>query len=157
MSNTRSDTALICHQELHRYRCWTEEPGYAASNQSMEHQWMENTLYLFTPTPMSSFAQHYVLSPYCIVLVVVPLQSNLHDHLLLVKPLLIIYTFCYFKFILLYIDCVINSNSGMLDMCVINNVSFRFSFLLNYTNRACMYGMVMHFSPDESTSYFAQP
>ena len=33
------------------------------------------------PTPMSSFAHNYVLSPYCIAFAVGLLQSNLHDHL----------------------------------------------------------------------------
>ena len=54
-------------------------------------------------------------------------------------------------------DCVINSNAGMLDMSGINSVSFKFSFLLNCNNKTCMYGMVMHISIDGTTSYFAQP
>ena len=54
------------------------------------------------------------------------------------QAFLIIYTFCYFKFLVLYMDCVINSNSGM------------------YVFRTYMYGMVMYLSIDGSTSYFAQ-
>ena len=53
--------------------------------------------------------------------------------------------------------CVINSSSGMLDMWGNDSVSFRFLFLLYYNNIKCMYGMVIHLSIDESTSYFAQP
>ena len=61
-----SDTALTVPaliRELHWHRCWTDEPGYATGNQSMEHRWHENTLYLFTPTPMPSliFYLHIVL------------------------------------------------------------------------------------------------
>ena len=129
----------------------------------MEHQCKENTLHLFTPTSMLSFAQHYFLSPYCIVFVVGLLQSNyLHHHLVREvssSPFLTIYTFCYFKYIVLYMDCETNSNSGILDKQGIGSVSFRFSFLLSYNNRTCtcMYDMVMHLSIDGSTSYFAQP
>ena len=72
------------------------------------------------------------------------------------QAVLIIYTFCYFKF-LLYMDCVINSIPGMLDMWGIDSVSFGFSFLLSHNNITCMYGMVMYLSIDELTSYFAQP
>ena len=53
-------------------------------NQSKVHQWKENTLYLFTPTPICHLyvlCLYYVLSPNCIVFVVGLLQSNLHDHL----------------------------------------------------------------------------
>ena len=57
------------------------------------------------------------------------------------QAVLIMYTFCYFKFLVLYMDCVINSNL----------------FLLNYNNKTCMYGMAMHLSIDGSTAYFAQP
>ena len=32
------------------------------------------------------------------------------------QAVLIIYTFCYFKFLVLYMDCVTNTSSGMLDM-----------------------------------------
>ena len=73
------------------------------------------------------------------------------------QTFLIIYTFWYFKYIVLYMDCVINSNSGMFDMWSIDSVSFIFSFLLNYNSRTCTFGMVMHLSIDGSTSYFAQP
>ena len=87
------------------------------------------------------------------------LQIILHDYLVrkVSSNRFNYYTFCYIKLFVLYMYCVINSNSGMHDMWGIDSVSFGFSFLLNHNNITCMHGMVMYLSIDGSTSYFAQP